>query len=376
MVPRSGPYSALCCTLFLFAWAWVGWAEQCLTEPRPAKGRAMVRVCKEPLGNDTAAGSWLESHLRSPVTTQLLAALYALVLLVGLPTNALAFWVLATTTKKSASSVFLLNLAGADLVFTLVLPFKVTYHLLGNNWLLGDYACRALVALFYGNMYGSILFLTCISLDRYFLLVHPFLRRGYPHVWPATGLCVGLWLAVGLGVSPLLRYRHAHYLPELNITACHDVLESQAEHELAHYFPTLVVLGFALPAVLLTASSGRVLGRLLRKGRHYGRVARLLALVLLVFALCFTPSNALLLFHYLQPQGEWHNRTYGWYALALVLSALNTCIDPFIYFYVSRDIRARLRALPCCWGGHDRSCSCKGANKLMLPQRSSEPSQP
>ncbi|XP_038270809.1 proteinase-activated receptor 3-like isoform X1 [Dermochelys coriacea] len=374
---KSGPYSAALCTSLLLTCTSLGWAEQCPTAPRQTKGRAMIRIstCEEAGRNTTFSSSWLESHLRSPVTTLLLPMLYSTVLLIGLPANALAFWVLATKTKKCSSTVFMLNLAGADLLFALLLPFKISYHLLGNNWLFGDYACCALVTLFYGNMYGSILFLTCISVDRYISLVHPFLWRGSSHVWQAVGVCVGVWLAVGLGLSPLLRYYHSQHVPELNITTCHDILELDTERELAYYFPALVVLGFAAPFILITFSYTWVLGWLLLKRRHYGHVVRLLTLVLLVFALCFTPSNVLLFFHYLQPQPEWHNRTYTWYVLALAVSAFNNCIDPFIYFYVSRDFRARLWARPCCWRGDDKSSSGRASENLVLPQRSSEQCQ-
>lgn len=333
-------------------------------------------ACKEAGRNFTFSDSWLKYHLHSPLTTWLLPALYSTVLLIGLPANALAFWVLAAKTKRCASTLFLLNLAGADLLFSLLLPFKISYHLLGNNWLFGDYACRALVTLFYGNMYSSILFLACISLDRYISLMHPFMRNGSRHVRQAVGICVGVWLAVGLGMSPLLSFPHSHHVPELNITTCHDILEPDTERDLAYYFLALVVLGFAVPFALITFSYSWVLVRLFLKGQRYGHVVRLLGLVLLVFTLCFTPSNVLLFFHYLQPQSEWHNRTYTWYVLALALSAFNNCLDPFIYFYVSRDFRARLREVPCCGRGDNKSSLGRASEKLVLPQRSSEQSQP
>uniref|UniRef100_A0A8C8SGJ0 G-protein coupled receptors family 1 profile domain-containing protein n=1 Tax=Pelusios castaneus TaxID=367368 RepID=A0A8C8SGJ0_9SAUR len=365
--------------------SWRGGQQANLTSPvstgfKKPKGRSLVRPapCTEEGRNFTFSGSSLEYHLRGPVTTLLLPMVYSVVLLVGLPANALAFWVLAAKTKKCASTIFLLNLAGADLFFALLLPFKISYHLLGNNWLLGDYACRALVTLFYGNMYISIFFLACISLDRYLSLMHPFLRRGSRHVWKAVGICVGVWLVVGLGMGPLLLFRHSHYVEELNITTCHDELSPDVEPMLDYYFCLLAVLGFAVPFALITFSYSWMLVRLLLQGQRYGHVVRLLGLVLLVFALCFTPSNVLLFFHSLQPQSksEWHNRTYTWYVLALALSAFNNCLDPFIYFYVSRDFRARLRDMPCCGRGDDKSSLGTVSERLVLPQRSSEQSQP
>uniref|UniRef100_A0A8D0L1Z2 G-protein coupled receptors family 1 profile domain-containing protein n=1 Tax=Sphenodon punctatus TaxID=8508 RepID=A0A8D0L1Z2_SPHPU len=370
MAPRWLPLSATVFTLLLLACCW---AEECSTERKKSKGRALIRLpaCGEAATNATCSRRPLASQLKSSVTTLLLPGLYSVVLVVGLPANALALWVLATKTKKYASTLFLLNLAGADLLFILVLPFKILYHRRGSDWPFGEPACRALVALFYGNMYSSILFLTCISLDRYVSLVHPFAWRGSWHLSSAAGVCMGVWMAVVLGVTPLLLIPQSMHLPELNITTCHDVLDVDIENGyLAYYFPFLSILGFAIPLLLITCSYAGVLAQLFSKGGHYGRVVRILALVLLVFVVCFAPSNALLFIQYLQPQPECHNQFYVWYTLALALAAFNNCLDPFIYFYVCRDFRTRLWDSLFCSKGQDRA-----SDKLMKPLKSSDQSQ-
>lgn len=33
---------------------------------------------------------------------------------------------------------------------------------------------------------------------------------------------------------------------------------------------------------------------------------------------------------------------------SLALSTLNSCIDPFIYYYVSHEFREKVRAMLCC----------------------------
>ncbi|XP_019390368.1 PREDICTED: proteinase-activated receptor 3-like [Crocodylus porosus] len=376
---QSSQWSKTLCMSLLLTCTCLCCAEQCPTEKRVTKGRALTRIsnCEETGRNFTCRCASPEDHLNGTVTTCLLPILYTLVLLVGLPANAMAFWVLATKTKKCASTLFLLNLAGADLLFVLLLPFKISYHLLGNNWLFGEYACRALVTLFYGNMYSSILFLTCISLDRYVSLVHPFIWRGSERVCGTVGICIGVWLAIGLGMSPLLLIRHSQHIPQLNITTCHDFLEQSTETKyLAYYFPMLVVLGFALPFVIIVFSYGCVLAHLLATRGRYGHVVRVLVLVLLVFALCFTPSNVLLFCHYLQGISLSRNDTYIHYVLALALSAFNNCFDPFIYFYISRDFRTQLRYIVCChWRQRDKALA-RACENLVLPLRSSEQSQP
>ncbi|XP_078061015.1 proteinase-activated receptor 4-like [Mustelus asterias] len=120
-----------------------------------------------------------KSQLTNSVATAIIPAIYSIILLVGIMANGMALFVLTTKVQRLPSTIFLINLATADLLLTLVLPFKISYHLLGNDWLFGEGLCRTVTAFFYGNMYCSILLLTFISIDRYFALVHPFLSKRF-----------------------------------------------------------------------------------------------------------------------------------------------------------------------------------------------------
>ncbi|XP_052540581.1 proteinase-activated receptor 3-like [Tympanuchus pallidicinctus] len=333
-----------------------------------SKGRAFWHLT--PREEAECPDASLESFLNSTTTTILLPTLYSVVLFVGLPANALACWVLAKNFRRCSSSLFLLNLAAADLLFILLLPFKISYHLLGNHWLFGDYLCRTMVALFYGNMYTSILFLTCIGVERYVSVAHPFLWKGSTGTWGRAGVCLTIWLLVVLGVSPLLFYPQTEHISKLNITTCHDVQGKDNFFRL--YFLCLVGLGFGVPFVLMIISHGCILARLLAKQESYGHVVRVLAVVLLAFLLCFTPSNVLLFMHYLQQDTGCNNITYSWYTLALAFSAFNNCFDPFLYFYISKDFRGWIWEAGCCLCGLGTKGEWK---KTALPLRSSEQSQ-
>lgn len=138
-------------------------------------------------------------------------------------------------------------------------------------------------------------------------------------------------------MSPLLLHPQTNHILSLNITMCHNVLGKDKKVFLIYYFVSLVGLGFGLPFVLMTTSYSCIVAWLLAKGRCYGQVVHVLALVLLVFILCFTPSNVLLFIHYMLKATGCTNITYIWYALALVLSAFNNCFNPFVYFYVSPE---------------------------------------
>lgn len=97
-----------------------------------------------------------------------LAFLYSLFFLLGLAGNLLALWVfLCVHSKKNSVRVFLINIALADLLLVVCLPFRVLYHSQGNRWDLGPTMCHTVGNLFYMNMYISITLLGLISVDRY-----------------------------------------------------------------------------------------------------------------------------------------------------------------------------------------------------------------
>ncbi|NXU14258.1 PAR4 protein, partial [Pardalotus punctatus] len=284
------------------------------------------------------------AQLGSAVTVRLIPCLYSLVLLLGLPANALALWVLATRAERRTSTVFLMNLAAADLLLCSVLPFKISYYFLGNHWPFGEGLCRLTTAFFYGNMYCSILLLTCISADRYLAVVHPFSSRAFRTPAFAAGTCAAVWLCAAASTLPLTLQQQSYPLLGTGLTLCHDVLPRHEDDGFYfYYFVVLIACAFLLPLLLLALSSGAVLRVLLRGGGRYSHAVKLTALVVLALVVFYAPSNVLLLVHYSSPCSKLHGRLYLGYMVSLALSTCNSCADPFIYYYVSEDFREKVR---------------------------------
>uniref|UniRef100_A0A8C0VTX6 F2R like thrombin or trypsin receptor 3 n=1 Tax=Cyanistes caeruleus TaxID=156563 RepID=A0A8C0VTX6_CYACU len=274
------------------------------------------------------------AQLASTVTVRLIPSLYSLVFVLGLPANALALWVLATRAERLASTVFLMNLATADLLLVSVLPFKISYYFLGNHWPFGEGLCRLSTALFYGNMYCSVLLLTCISVDRYLAVAHPFSSRQQSYPLLGAGL-----------------------------TLCHDVLpRHENDGFYFYYFVVLIACAFLLPLLLLVLSSAALLWVLLSAGSRYSHAAKLTALVVTTLVVFYAPSNILLLLHYSSPCSRLHGRLYLSYMVSLALSTCNSCADPFVYYYVSEDFREKVRrslqGQARAWPGSTRTRTC------------------
>ncbi|XP_037360300.1 proteinase-activated receptor 4 [Talpa occidentalis] len=277
------------------------------------------------------------------VPTRLVPVLYGLVLAVGLPTNGLALWVLAMRVPRLPSTVMLMNLAAADLLLALSLPLRFVYHLRGQRWPFGEAACRLVTAALYSHMYCSVLLLAAISLDRYLVVVYPLRSRTFRGRCLATRLCAAAWLVAVALTLPLMLQRQTFLLSRSDHMLCHDALPlgDQATYW-RPAFICLAVIGCFLPLLVMLLSYGATLRMLAASGQRYNHALRLTGLVLASALAFFTPSNVLLLLHYSNPGPEAWGDLYAAYMASLALSALNSCVDPFVYYYVSADFRAKV----------------------------------
>ncbi|XP_072260764.1 proteinase-activated receptor 4 [Pyxicephalus adspersus] len=283
-------------------------------------------------------------YLKSPITILLIPFIYTIVFLVGLPANGLALWVLMTKVKKMTSTVFLMNLAVADLLLILVLPFKILYYFLGNDWIFGEFMCRAVTSFFYGNMYCSVLLLMSISFDRYLAVVHPFFSRTFRSRAFAIAICSLSWLISVLCTIPLATMQQSYPLLNAEITVCHDALPRQEQAEyLVYYFMTTIAICYILPLVIIIFCYISVIQALIKSGEKYVYAVKLSVLVLVIVIVFLTPSNVVLLIHYSEHCLKSYGNLYAVYMVCLTLSAINSCVDPFVYYYVSDEFRDKVR---------------------------------
>ncbi|XP_054613249.1 proteinase-activated receptor 2-like [Dunckerocampus dactyliophorus] len=309
-------------------------------------------------GTETNMGLWVSNQVRSALssglTTVFLPVVYIVVFVVGLPANAMAIWVfLFRTKKKHPSSIYMANLALADLLFVIWVPLKIAYHFNGNNWIYGEGLCRVLVAFFYGNMYCSMAFIACISVQRYWAVVHPLAQRRRENCM-ACAVCTSIWAVVWLLTVPLYLYDQQVQIAQPNIVTCHDTTRPGQKKMAAGYFLTMCTVGFVVPAVVCVVSYVLML-RTLRSsmadptvGKQRRKAVVLIVTVLLMFLVCFTPSNVMLLVHYVLLLNEAENNLYGFYITTLCLASLNSCIDPFVYYYISDDFRQHVKNTFLC----------------------------
>ncbi|CAB1318700.1 unnamed protein product [Coregonus sp. 'balchen'] len=304
-------------------------------------------------GDETAMGVQISLDARmvldSHLTTVFFPIVYIVVFVVGLPTNAIAIWVfLFRTKKKHHAAIYMANLSLSDLLFVIWTPLKIAYHLNGNNWIYGERLCKVLVGFFYGNMYCSILFITCISVQRYWAIVHP-LSQNCRNNQVAIGISVAVWVGVWLLTTPLYLYDQTVKVTNLNITTCHDVTRPSQNSMAVGYFMTMGTLGFVVPTVVCVVANVLMLKSLRNSmtdasiTNNRRKAVVLIITVLVIFLVCFTPSNIMMLVTYSLLLVRVEHNDYGFYITTLCLASLNSCVDPFIYYFISDEFREQVK---------------------------------
>lgn len=100
---------------------------------------------------------------------------------------------------KTATNIYIFNLALADALATSTLPFQSAKYLM-ETWPFGELLCSLVLSIDYYNMFTSIFTLTMMSVDRCCRLP-PRQGPGLPHPCQAKLINICIWvLASGVGV--------------------------------------------------------------------------------------------------------------------------------------------------------------------------------
>lgn len=280
---------------------------------------------------------------------------FSMVFVLGLVANCVAIYIFLCTLKvRNETTTYMLNLALSDLLFVFTLPFRIFYFAT-RHWPFGDLLCKISVMLFYTNMYGSILFLTCISVDRFLAIVHPFRSRTLRTKRNAKLVCAAVWLTVVGGSAPAVFFRSTHSQKNNTSKAC---FENFPEHTWKTYLSRIVIfieiVGFFIPLILNVTCSSLVL-RTLRKPItlsrskiHKAKVLRMIFVHLVIFCVCFVPYNINLIFYSLMRTQAFVNCSAAravrtMYPITLCIAVLNCCFDPIVYYFTSDAIQNSIK---------------------------------
>ena len=147
---------------------------------------------------------WDPGHLIQVITTICVPVFFGLIVLLGIFGNALVIIVVATNAQmRSTTNMLILNLAVADLLFTILcVPSTATDYVL-NSWPFGLVWCQTVQYLIYATSYVSIYTLILMSIDRYMAVVFPVASLEIRTIKNAILAIVILWSIIALVTIPV-----------------------------------------------------------------------------------------------------------------------------------------------------------------------------
>nr|XP_055036189.1 proteinase-activated receptor 1-like isoform X2 [Misgurnus anguillicaudatus]XP_055036190.1 proteinase-activated receptor 1-like isoform X2 [Misgurnus anguillicaudatus] len=323
--------------------------------------------------------------LKSLLVTRVMPSFYILLFLISLPLNALALVTFTCKIKaKKPAVIYMSNLACVDLLFTLLLPLKIHYHLNGSDWVFGEVACRVLSAAFYCYMYCSILLMMCISVDRLLAVVFPIASLTWRRTRHSAYVCALAWLLALTGTVPLLSITQTFDIKLVGMTS-HDALRhaDPADQTYMNLFSILSCLYFFLPLVITLACYSTIIYALsVKSGRlatssstsnKRGRAVIMTIATMIEFVVCFAATNAILLYHCVVLvtggiSGE-GNASYAAYMLAVCAGSSSVFLDPLLYYYGSSQCRKKISSV-FWWKKAQRSTKLSNTPELCIQRES------
>ncbi|XP_078280492.1 C-C chemokine receptor type 7 isoform X2 [Rhinoraja longicauda] len=283
-----------------------------------------------------------------------LPAVYALVCVLGTLGNGLVVLTyLYYKRLRTMTDVYLLNLALADLLFLLTLPFWAVSVVMG--WVFGPALCKAVHGLYRLSFISGMLLLMCISVDRYFSIVRA--ASAHRHrsraVYCSKLVAVAVWVVSALFAIPDMVYSEEQ--PGDGSMRC----RLRQDNSTFIYTTGLQLsLGFALPLLVMGFCYSVVIRTLLlARNFEKNKAIKVVIAVVSVFLLFQLPYNSVLLLDTITDVNatvtdcRLSKRMVLAVDITKSLAYTRCCLNPFLYAFIGvkfrRDLFRLLKEMGC-----------------------------
>ncbi|KAM4568296.1 chemerin-like receptor 1 [Fundulus diaphanus] len=284
---------------------------------------------------------------------------YGVACVLGMLGNGAVIWVTGFRMKKTVNTVWFLNLAVADFLFTAFLPFAITYQALNYNWVFGKFMCKLNSTVNFLNLFASVYTLVAISIDRFVSVVWPIWAQVHRSVRKASYICLSVW-ALALSLSlPYFVFRDTEE-DEGNII-CYNNLALSNNYsnpsviQLVHFrhralLITRLLMGFIVPYSVIITCYSIIIHRLRSNpilAKQSSRSFKIIAAIIITFFLCWVPFHIfsiieLLRFHpNNQGNALLHVITIG-IPFATSLAFVNSCLNPILYVFIGQEFKDKV----------------------------------
>lgn len=248
---------------------------------------------------------------------------------------------------KTMTDTYLLNLAMADILFLLTLPFWAYSE--AKSWSFGVFMCKGIFGIYKISFFSGMLLLLCISIDRYVAIVQAVsTHRHRARVLLISKLsCVGIWMLALLLSIPELLYSDLQKRNSENTWRC-SLMTGHVE-ALITIQVSQMVIGFLVP-LLAMMFCYFVIIRTLLQARNFERnkAIKVIIAVVVVFIAFQLPYNGVVLaqtvanFNITNSSCEVSKQLNIAYDITYSLASVRCCVNPFLYAFIGVKFRSDL----------------------------------
>ncbi|KAJ8981897.1 hypothetical protein NQ317_007289 [Molorchus minor] len=323
--------------------------------------------------------------------TYFVPVLFFLIFVVGVVGNGtLVIIFLRHRTMRNVPNTYILSLALADLlVIVTSVPFTSIIYTL-ESWPWGVLICKLSETAKDISVGVSVFTLTALSADRFFAIVDPLKKfhtssGGRRATRITLCIAISIWILAIVCAIPAAVGSHIKGVPEDNVqfVVCYPFPKDWLDGK----YPKVMVLGKFFHTLRDTAGHHRGVlpqhGSLFdsqhekRARRNAGecrdrarkKVAITVLIFVAVFAVCFAPMHAFMLFFYFHPRAQELYNAF-WHYLRIVgfcLAYINSCANPVALYFLSGAFRKHFnRYLLCIKPNRPRCNTCQAQHATSM----------
>ncbi|CAL1587798.1 unnamed protein product [Knipowitschia caucasica] len=330
------------------------WANASWTRPTPVNYFLLMfndSAFNDSLFNQTNSTAVPADSTGPTITGVLIPLIYIVVCIIGLGGNTLVIHIILHYSKiESVTNIYILNLAIADELFMIGLPFLAIQNTL-QSWPFGSFMCRLVLTVDSINQFTSIFCLTVMTIDRYLAVVHPIRSSKWRRPQMAKIINGTVWALSFLVVLPVVIFSNIQKKggtcniawPEpSNIWRAAFIIYTTT---VGFFFPLLIICFCYLLIVFKIRSSGKKVHATSTKRRKSERkVTHMVIIVVALFVFCWMPFyllNIINLLVALPPDYQ------GLYFFVVLLGYANSCANPIVYGFLSDNFKRGFRKALC-----------------------------
>ncbi|XP_039596055.1 C-C chemokine receptor type 7 [Polypterus senegalus] len=273
-----------------------------------------------------------------------LPIIYTIICLVGFIGNMMVILTYIYFNRlKTMTDIYLLNLAIADILFVLTLPFWASSYIIG--WVFGSGSCKMVFCIYKLSFFSGMLLLMCISVDRYYAIAHATSAHGRRSkvIYYSKVSSICLWIMAFLFAMPDLV--HSGVQQRNNVNICMHTSENLVNLKVWLHVGQITV-GFMLPLLVMCFCYFVIIQTLLQaRNFEKNKAIKVIFAVVLIFLAFQLPYNGVMLMRTISM--SYKNNTNCEYEkkmdiaedITKSLAFLRCCLNPILYAFIGVKFR-------------------------------------